>query len=58
MVYFLHFNIRPLNNYPIQANSDEVERFMVFTNYYAIHIKNLAGVAASLTRLSRKNVTF
>lgn len=50
--------IRVVKDYPQPLNSDEVRRFVAFTNYYRKFIPNFAQITAPLNSLCKKNVKF
>lgn len=49
---------KSLKNYPRPQSTDEVKRFVAFTNYYRKFIPNFAQIAFPLNSLCRKNVQF
>lgn len=50
--------ISAVQNYPVPTNSDEVKRFVAFTNYYRKFIPKFAEIAYPLNKLTRKGVPF
>lgn len=50
--------ITVIENYPKPKNSDEVRRFVAFSNYYRKFIYNFAILTLPLNRLCRKNIPF
>lgn len=50
--------ISVLKNYPTPTTSEEVKRFVAFSNYYRKFIPNFATISIPLNRLSRKNQPF
>lgn len=47
-----------VKNYPVPKSADEARRFVAFSNYYRRFIKNFAGIAQPLNRLTRKRIKF
>lgn len=50
--------IDAVRKYPTPKNKDDVRRFVAFANYYRRFIRNFAGIAHFLTKLTRKRVNF
>lgn len=50
--------IQVLQKYPTPLNTDDVKRFVAFTNYYRRFIPRFASIAHPLNQLCKKNVTF
>lgn len=50
--------ITVVKNYPCPTNSDEVKRFVAFTNYYRKFVPNFANIAQPLNSLCKKNSKF
>lgn len=50
--------ITVIKNYPVPKNSDDVRRFVAFSNYYRKFIKNFAELTLPLNNLCRKNEPF
>lgn len=50
--------INTVKNYPHPKSTDEVKRFVAFTNYYRKFIPKFAEIAYPLNRLTRKNIPF
>lgn len=50
--------ISTVQNYPRPTNTDEVKRFVAFTNYYRKFLPKFAEIAHPLNKLTRKGVPF
>lgn len=50
--------IATVKNYPVPITTDEVKRYVAFTNYYRKFIPNFAKIAYPLNKLTRKGVPF
>lgn len=49
---------KAIDQYPVPQNSDEVRKFVAFTNYYRKFIPSFAEITLPLNKLCRKNVNF
>lgn len=49
---------KAINSYPTPQNSDEVRRFVAFSNYYRKFIPSFAEITLPLNKLCRKHVQF
>ncbi|CAI2345915.1 unnamed protein product [Caenorhabditis sp. 36 PRJEB53466] len=56
--YPLKSNVAAIAAFPTPKNSEEVRRFVGMAGFFRKFIKDFAGIAEPLTKMSRKNVKF